>query len=291
MNIFSMTGFGKGEARGSNYTVVTELKTVNNRFKDFRFKMSHLFNEVEMELRSTLDGEFRRGSFDINISYKKNEGNKAEFAIDLDKVETYLELMRPVFKKNNIEFHISPTEFLRSDFAKDEEDLKEKELLPLVRESFAKAVTALKASRDAEGDKLSKKLLDHLKDYEANLLKVDELKSIYPEMVREKLTAKFQEKLKDIKIDESRYLQEVVYYLEKLDVDEEINRAKIHIEKLRKVLKTPGEVGRQIDFLMQELGRETNTLGSKSAQSEISTLVVEMKVQLEKIREQALNLE
>ncbi|MFY7991959.1 MAG: YicC/YloC family endoribonuclease [Bacteriovoracaceae bacterium] len=291
MNIFSMTGFGKGEARGSNYTVVTELKTVNNRFKDFRFKMSHLFNEVEMELRSTLDGEFRRGSFDINISYKKNEGNKAEFAIDLNKVETYLELMRPVFKKNNIEFQVSPTEFLRSDFAKDEEDLKEKELLPLVRESFAKAVTALKASRDAEGDKLSKKLLDHLKDYETNLLKVDELKSIYPEIVREKLTAKFQEKLKDIKIDESRYLQEVVYYLEKLDVDEELNRAKIHIEKLRKVLKTPGEVGRQIDFLMQELGRETNTLGSKSAQSEISTLVVEMKVQLEKIREQALNLE
>jgi uncharacterized protein (TIGR00255 family) len=138
---------------------------------------------------------------------------------------------------------------------------------------------------------LSKKLLEHLKDYETNLLKVDELKSAYPEMVREKLTAKFQEKLKDIKIDESRYLQEVVYYLEKLDVDEEINRAKIHIEKLRKVLKTPGEVGRQIDFLMQELGRETNTLGSKSAQSEISTLVVEMKVQLEKIREQALNLE
>lgn len=291
MNIFSMTGFGKGEARGSNYTVVTELKTVNNRFKDFRFKMSHLFNEVEMELRSTLDGEFRRGSFDINISYKKNEGNKAEFAIDLNKVETYLELMKPVFDKNNISFQISPTEFLRSDFAKDEEDLKEKELLPLVRESFAKAVTALKASRDAEGDKLSKKLLEHLKDYETNLLKVDELKNIYPEMVREKLTAKFQEKLKDIKIDESRFLQEVVYYLEKLDVDEEINRAKIHIEKLRKVLKTPGEVGRQIDFLMQELGRETNTLGSKSAQSEISTLVVEMKVQLEKIREQALNLE
>lgn len=291
MNIFSMTGFGKGEARGSNYTVVTELKTVNNRFKDFRFKMSHLFNEVEMELRSTLDGEFRRGSFDINISYKKNEGNKVEFAIDLNKIETYLELMKPVFDKNNISFQISPTEFLRSDFAKDEEDLKEKELLPLLRESFAKAVTALKASRDAEGDKLSKKLLEHLKDYETNLLKVDELKNIYPEMVREKLTAKFQEKLKDIKIDESRFLQEVVYYLEKLDVDEEINRAKIHIEKLRKVLKTPGEVGRQIDFLMQELGRETNTLGSKSAQSEISTLVVEMKVQLEKIREQALNLE
>ena len=291
MNIYSMTGFGKGEARGTNYTLVTELKTVNNRFKDFRFKMSHIFNELEMELRSTLDTEFRRGSFDINISYKKNENNKTEFAIDLNKVETYLEMMKPLFDKNKIEFQVSPTDFLRSDFGKDEEDVREKELLPLVRDSFAKAVVALKASRDAEGDKLSKKLLEHLADYESNLNKVDELKSHYPDLVKEKLTAKFQEKLKDIKIDESRYLQEVVYYLEKLDVDEEINRARIHIDKLRKVLKTPGEVGRQIDFLMQELGRETNTLGSKSAQSEISNLVVEMKVQLEKIREQALNLE
>ncbi len=291
MNIYSMTGFGKGEASGTTYTVTTELKTVNNRFKDFRFKMSNLFNELEMELRSGLESEFRRGSFDINVSYKKNETTKAEFAIDLNKVNAYLEMMKPVFKKNEIEFQLSPTEFLRSDFAKEEEDLKEKELLPLARESFKKAVAALKTSREAEGDKLSKKLLDHLKDYETNLIQVEGLKAQYPEMVKEKLTAKLQEKLKDIKIDESRYLQEVVYYLEKLDVDEELNRAKIHIEKLRKVLKTPGEVGRQIDFLMQELGRETNTLGSKSAQSEISTLVVEMKVQLEKIREQALNLE
>ncbi len=291
MNIFSMTGFGKGDARGENYLVVTELKSVNNRFKDFRFKMSHIFNELEMELRTTLENEFRRGSFDINISYKKNETAKTEFAIDLNKVENYLKMMEPVFKKTNVSLQVSPTDFLRSDFAKDEEDTREVELIPLVRESFTKAVAALKASRDIEGDKLSKKLLEHLADYEGNLKKVDALKALYPEMVREKLTAKFQEKLKDIKIDESRYLQEVVYYLEKLDVDEELNRAHIHIEKLRNVLKTPGEVGRQIDFLMQELGRETNTLGSKSAQSEISTLVVEMKVQLEKIREQALNLE
>jgi uncharacterized protein (TIGR00255 family) len=110
-------------------------------------------------------------------------------------------------------------------------------------------------------------------------------------MMKDKLTSKLNEKLKDIKVDESRFLQEVVYYLEKLEIDEEINRAHIHLVKLRAVLHSTGEIGRQIDFLLQELGRETNTMGSKSAHPEISSHVVEMKVQLEKIREQALNLE
>jgi uncharacterized protein (TIGR00255 family) len=117
------------------------------------------------------------------------------------------------------------------------------------------------------------------------------MKGEYPDMMKEKLEAKFKEKLKDIQVDEGRFLQEIVYYLEKLEVDEEINRAKIHLHKLRGVLNSSGEIGRQIDFLLQELGRETNTLGSKSAHQEISSHVVEMKVQLEKIREQALNLE
>jgi uncharacterized protein (TIGR00255 family) len=110
-------------------------------------------------------------------------------------------------------------------------------------------------------------------------------------MVRERLHQKLGEKMKDFKVDEGRLMQEVVFYLEKLDIDEEVHRAKIHVAKLRELLAAGGELGRQTDFLLQELGRETNTMGSKSAHTEISANVVEMKVQLEKIREQALNLE
>ena len=133
--------------------------------------------------------------------------------------------------------------------------------------------------------------MEHLGVYEKCLSEVEKLKNLYPEMIKDKLTQKLNEKLKDIKIDESRFLQEVVYYLEKLEIDEEITRARIHLGKLKNVLQSTGEIGRQIDFLLQELGRETNTMGSKSAHPEISSNVVEMKVQLEKIREQALNLE
>jgi uncharacterized protein (TIGR00255 family) len=291
MSVNSMTGFGKGEANGKNYTITTEIKTVNNRFKDFKFRMSSLFNSVEIDLRSKLDKEFRRGSFDISISYKKAERELTEFQVDSKKVTAFLTLMKPVFEESKISMQISPTDFLRTEFYRDDNEQKEKELDPLVIASVDEAIKALKESRAAEGEKLVEVLLDHLALYEEGLRKVEKLKSEYPEMMRQKLTQKLNEKLKDVKVDESRFLQEVIYYLEKLEVDEEINRAKIHLVKLRSVLASEGEIGRQIDFLLQELGRETNTLGSKSAHQEISSNVVEMKVQLEKIREQALNLE
>lgn len=291
MSVYSMTGFGKGEAKGENFTITTEIKTVNNRFKDFKFRMSSLFNSLEIPLRSRLEAEFRRGSFDISVSYKKGEKTQVDFQVDPNKVEAYLKLMKPIFEKNGAVFQVSPTDFLRGDFYRDEDEQKDKEMEPLVLASFDEAMKALKASRSAEGQKLVDKLMEHLSHYEQRLTEVEKLKGEYPEIMREKLTQKLSEKLKDVKVDESRFLQEVVYYLEKLEVDEEINRAKIHIAKLRNVMSSSGEIGRQIDFLLQELGRETNTLGSKSAHPEISSHVVEMKVQLEKIREQALNLE
>jgi uncharacterized protein (TIGR00255 family) len=291
MQIYSMTGFGKGEASGENFTLTTEIKTVNNRFKDFKFRMSSLFNSLEIDLRSQLEAEFRRGSFDISISYKKNEKAAGEFQVDPAKVEAFLKMMKPVFEKQNIAFAVSPVEFLRGDFYKDENEGREDEMSPLLKTSFIEAIKQLKASRLAEGNKLSEKLLEHLAVYESCLRKIEKHKSEYPDMMKDKLTQKLSEKLKDLKFDESRFMQEVIYYLEKLEIDEETNRANIHIDKLRSVLNSSGEIGRQIDFLLQELGRETNTMGSKSAHPEISNNVVEMKVQLEKIREQALNLE
>lgn len=291
MTVYSMTGFGKGESAGTNYTLSTEIKTVNNRFKDFKFRMSSLFNPLEIELRSKLESEFKRGSFDISINYKKNEKAVTEFYVDPKKVEAYIDLLKPVFEAKKIPFHVSPVDFLRSDFYREEDSSREEEMQTLLKQSFDQALVALKASRNAEGKKLVGKLLEHLGAYETCLAEVEKFKSLYPEMIKDRLTQKLSEKLKDFKLDESRFLQEVVFYLEKLEIEEEITRAKIHLGKLRSVLNSSGEIGRQIDFLLQELGRETNTMGSKSAHPEISSNVVEMKVQLEKIREQALNLE
>ena len=117
------------------------------------------------------------------------------------------------------------------------------------------------------------------------------MKDSYQEQIKDKLLKRFETENSNLKIDDSRFHQEVIYYLEKLDIDEEVNRIDIHLNKLDKIFNSTGEVGRQIDFLVQELNRETNTIGSKSASGEISENVIQMKVQLEKIREQALNIE
>lgn len=291
MNVYSMTGFGKGEACGANHTITTEIKSVNHRFKDFKFRMSSTFNYLELNLRSQVDHEFRRGSFDISISYKKNEKSKTEFLIDSDKVKSYLKLIKSIVEPEGFSLQINGADFLKADFLQENEEQKSTELEPLILKSFNDAIVALKESRLQEGIKLTNKLSEHLSVYENCLDKVEKIKNMYPEMMREKLSLKLKEKLQDTKIDEGRFLQEIIYYLEKLEIDEEISRAKIHLSKLRGVLKSSGEIGRQIDFLLQELGRETNTIGSKSASPDISSYVVEMKVQLEKIREQALNLE
>lgn len=291
MSVYSMTGFGKGEATGAYYTLTTEIKSVNNRFKDFKFRMSSIFNPIEIELRSKLENEFKRGSFDISVSYKKNERTASEFHVDPKKVGAFLDLMKPIFDEKKIAFQVSPVEFLRSDFYREDDTGREEEMAGLAKKSFDQAIAALKISRSGEGEKLVSKLLEHLGVYEACLVEVEKLKNLYPEMIKDKLTQKMSEKLKDLKVDESRFLQEVIYYLEKLEIEEEITRANIHLGKLKSVLNSSGEIGRQIDFLLQELGRETNTMGSKSAHPDISSNVVEMKVQLEKIREQALNLE
>ncbi|MFP5491941.1 MAG: YicC/YloC family endoribonuclease [Bacteriovoracia bacterium] len=290
MSAYSMTGFGRGESAGTRWNIAVEIKTVNNRFKDFRFKMGSSLSSLEFDLRGQLEKQFKRGTFDVAVTYQKRPDAQAESNLDPEKVKLWLNSILPLIE-GKVPLSVSPTDFYRQDFMKDEEGDKGQELSPLVLEAFGKAVEALKVSRRNEGASLIEKLNEHLSHYEKLLIKNEELKGLYPDMMKDKLVSKLNERMKEFKVDEGRLMQEVIFYLEKLEIDEEINRAKIHVAKLREVMKSSGEVGRQIDFLLQELGRETNTMGSKSAHMEISQNVVEMKVQLEKIREQALNLE
>lgn len=290
MPIQSMTGFGKGEKEGEKFTVSVELKTVNNRFKDIRFKMSNLFNSLELPLKKKIESKFSRGSFDVFVNYKKVQTTKGNAEIDFEKVASFLESMKKVSDSTGVKLEFYPTEFMKSDFY-IEDETKEDELTMLLIPAFDTAIKALEASRIEEGEKLVKKLHEHATLYSSHFEKVKTLKNSYQSKVKERLKKRFETDASGLSIEEPRFLQEVIYYLEKLDIDEEINRIVIHLEKLESIFKGKSEVGRQIDFLVQELNRETNTIGSKSGNSEISEHVVQMKVQLEKIREQALNLE
>lgn len=290
MPIQSMTGFGKGEAKDENYNVSVEIKSVNNRFKDIRFKLPSHLNSLEMELRELLQNRFIRGTFDVFVGVRKAEGKNRFDDLDDNKVKQFLEKIVPVFEQTEIDYKFNPTDFLRSEFYKDQESSGD-ELKDLVTKAFSDALLDLERARSVEGEKLKTLLVNHLGEFNNAFKTIEANADKFTAYVEEKLKKRVQDYKAEVNIENSRMLQEIVFYLEKIDVHEEINRLHSHLEKFQNLLKLKGEVGRQIDFIIQEMNRETNTIGSKSNLKEISDEVVKMKMQLEKMREQGLNLE
>ncbi|MBL7665105.1 MAG: YicC family protein [Bacteriovoracaceae bacterium] len=291
MKIYSMTGFGRAEKSDSDFTVTIEIKTVNNRFKDFRFKIPGQFNVIEKKLKDILDENFKRGSFDLYLNVKKAAQENTDFDLDDNKIEQFIAAFKKRHPSVADRLSINPTDFFRREFSVEDDEEKEKKLHPLIFSTMQAACSEVLQSRKEEGKKLVQVLNSHLDIYRDYYKKVQKLKAGYEESIRERILKKFEENKELVKVEETRFHQEIIYYLEKLDIEEEINRIDSHLKKIDKVLSGDGEVGRQLDFLLQELNRETNTIGSKSGNVEISDSVIQMKVQLEKIREQALNLE
>jgi len=291
LDICSMTGYGRGEASSDDFIVVVEIKSVNHRFKDTRCKMPIIFNSIEHDLKKKIGQAFKRGSFDIFINFKRSDRNEKFDDLDAEKIEKFLKKMKEVSLKTNISMAVEPCQFLRQEFLKEQNLEKNENLFKLVQASFESAVIALKKFREIEGEKLKGFILEHKATYETLYKSILQYSHNFQVGIEERLRRRFMEFSKELKVDEPRFLQEVVYYLEKMDVHEETNRIKSHLEKISTLFARGGEVGREMDFLIQELNRETNTIGAKSNIQAISDAIVQMKLQLEKIREQCLNLE
>ena len=291
MTAQSMTGFGQSVSQSENFIVSVEMKSVNNRFKDIRFKMPSTLNSHEIELKKEMTDTFSRGSFDVYVNIKRAENKNRFDDLDEKKVSQFIQKVAGMIKAEGVTPTLSMTDLLRSEFLIDQDEVNQVELSELLFISFKAAVLELKKSRESEGGKLIKVLEKHLDNYINQFKVVEENAEHFKTNVEEKLKKRVDEYKSLVNVDQSRILQEVVFYLEKIDIHEEINRIHSHLEKFGSLLKSSNDVGRQIDFLVQELGRETNTIGSKSSMKEISDSVVQMKLQLEKMREQGLNIE
>lgn len=302
MSTQSMTGIGHGKIEEESLQVMVEVKSVNHRFKDFRFKIPSKLSSLEIKMRRVIEENFKRGSFEIFINYEaiKSENETFDF-IDTTKISAFVNLIHSSIQKedplSSVNFNLDPTHFLRPEFYKSKKSDSE-EASKLLEESCMKAIQealkSLEVSRSEEGDKLLEILKTHLDKYKLSFNIIQEKETTFRSCLEEKLEKKLIEitKNENIEIDRPRYLQEIIYYLEKMDIHEEMGRITTHINKLENILDTkPVEVGRNIEFLLQELGRETNTIGSKSNDNIVSENIVSMKMQLEKIREQALNLQ
>lgn len=286
-----MTGFGRAESSDGNYQLTVEIKSVNHRFKDVRFKMSNFLNREEVSLKRVLEQVIGRGSIDVSVQYKSISDENKFDDLDPEKIARFVKSMKVFMDDLKVQLEVRPCEFLRAEFQKDKENEKFQSLQSLLKKSFKEALDILVSNRQEEGSKLKDKIVEHIGLYKAEHAAISTKAEGYKKAVEEKLKTKLQEHQGESSVDESRFLQEVIYYLEKLDISEELLRIEVHLEKILKTMSESGPIGRQLDFLVQELNRETNTIGSKSNSSEISNAVVNMKVHLEKIREQALNIE
>ena len=287
MAIQSMTGQGRGEQQNHAYRVTAEIKSVNHRFRDFRFRMPPALSALEIPWRQQIQNALGRGSFEICINVQVLQDALNGLA-DFNKVQTYVKHLKNILAPTGVTVVAEASNFLRPEFAPDA--THDQLLVDLAQQAFDLAVQNLKQNREEEGKKLQQVMQQHLASFEEDYAAIKQIAQDLRPLAHAKLQKAWAEAKSALGVDEARFNQELIYYLEKWDIAEEVHRLAMHQQKMAQVLASDGEVGRTIEFLLQEMHRETNTIGSKSMLGEISAHVVQMKVALERMREQSANL-
>ena len=290
--IKSMTGYGKSTLATDSREYQVEIKTINHRFADINVKMPRVLSYLEEDVKKEILKQVSRGKIEVFITYSNSSSENNEVKINTEIAKLYINELRSLAETEGLQSNIEVTEVakfpdvLKIKSNNDDEKIKE-ELLEVVKN----ATTNLVNMRTAEGEKIEQDLNNRINDIEAKTSEISKLSTGLIGDYVVKLENRIKELLKTEEIDKSRLAQEVVIYADKCSVEEEITRLKSHISQFRKMLENEGAIGKKIDFLIQEMNRETNTIGSKANNLEITNYVIEIKTQLEDIREQIQNIE
>ena len=291
--IKSMTGFGRAEAVSKERKVSVELKSVNHRYLDLNIKMSKRLSYFEGEIRNVMKTYIRRGKVDVFITYEDYTMGGMALKYNSELAKEYLGYLNQMSEELGIENDIRVSTLSRYPdvFTMEEQAPDEEALWSFLEGPLHEACRKFVETREREGVNLKCDLLEKLKGLEA---KVDVVEKRSPEVVkayREKLEAKMHELLEDSQIDDSRIAAEVILFSDKICNDEETVRLRSHIHGMRKILDENEGVGRKMDFMAQEMNREANTILSKSNDLTVSNAAIDLKTEIEKIREQIQNLE
>lgn len=294
MTVKSMTGYGKGEATANGKTITVELKSVNHRFLDLSIKSPYFLSFAEDYIRKTIQKNFARGHIDCFVTVL--EGNTTtvkEYTANYKQIDNYVSLAKELSAKYGIENNLTLSELLRlpqSLVEKQAEDNQD-ELMTLLSSALDNACLGLAEMRKKEGANLKKVISTHLEVIRGLAESIEKTAPGVVETYREKLKQRVVEYLQEVNPDESRLLTEVAVFTDRVNIDEEINRLFSHLSQFYDLLEEDIPVGKKLDFLVQETNRETNTIGSKCNNSDISKSVVDMKNEIEKLREQIQNIE
>lgn len=286
-----MTGYGKAEIHFNGKKIHAEIKSLNSKTLDLSARIAPIYREKEMEVRKFIAAQLERGKVDFNLWVEKDQASSF-LPINQEAVKDYTRQIRAISESNNIPFPeqgiwevlIKLPETMQPNVV---EDLTEEEW-NAASQAVAEAVGHLVEFRTQEGLALQKKFSEKINNIERLLGEIEPFEKSRVEKIRQRLTERLEE-LKGVDYDKNRLEQELIYYIEKLDISEEKQRLANHLKYFRETMETSHGQGKKLGFIAQEMGREINTTGSKSNQAEMQNIVVKMKDELEQIKEQVLN--
>ncbi len=289
--ISSMTGFGRGEGELEGLRFLVEIRSVNHRYRDIIFRMPREYNPLEEKMKQLISRQASRGRLEVSVSVRETSEREKKVEVNLPLARGYYRALNELKGKLQLEEDITLqllTGFQDVLLVEKEDVLR---YWPALEGALSTALQDLVYMRRQEGENLAQDLLSRMDKIKEIL---EQIKERAPQVV-EGYRLRLQERLKDLcpdlEIEESRLLTECTLFAERSDIHEEIVRMSSHLEAFRRTLKQGGAVGRKMDFLVQELNRETNTIGSKANDYQLSHRVVDIKSELEKIREQVQNIE
>ena len=289
----SMTGFGRAKLEKNNRIYSIEIKSVNHKYSDISIKLPRSLNYLEDSIKKQISSKVARGKIDVFVTFENYSEQGKEVVINEELVEEYMEKFKLLAEKNNLSMNIPVTEItklpdvLTLKETEEGEDTIQNELL----ECLEQAIKNFVEMRTIEGNKIKEDLKARIDKVECDVQKISEYSTRLVQEYVVKLEERIKEILKTDVVDQSRLAMEVVLFADKCSVEEELTRLKSHIEQFRTLINSEGTIGKKIDFLLQEMNRETNTMGSKSGSLDITNLVVNIKTKLEDIREQIQNIE
>ncbi|MBO4337206.1 MAG: YicC family protein [Lachnospiraceae bacterium] len=291
--IKSMTGFGRGEVEENSRRFTVEIKSVNHRYLDVTVKMPKKLNYFESSIRGLLKEYIQRGKVDVFITFEDYSVTGQSVCYNEQIAAEYMNYLEQMSKRFGLENDVRLSVLSRYPevFSLEDVEVDETEIWKSLEKAVRKAAEMFIESRKKEGETLRKDLLEKL---DGMLEHVDFIEKRSPELVseyKEKIYEKVRELLADAQIDDNRILMEVTLFADKICVDEETVRLRSHIENTKQMLIDGGSIGRKLDFMAQEMNREANTTLSKSGSLDISNHAIELKSEIEKIREQIQNLE
>ena len=293
-NIFSMTGYGKGEHNDGKRVITAEIKTINNRYCDINIKTPRHLRFFEDNIRKILKNSVQRGRIDVYINIDYLNESDTVIVPNLYLAKQYKDAIDEVKKELNISSNVSLDTIIKfQDVLAAKEDADdEDELRICVESAIQNAVESLLQMRLAEGSQLEKDIKSSMDKIRVLISDIEKNSETIVSDYKNKFELRIKELLGSThELDENRLYNEIVFYADKSDINEEIVRFKSHMKQLNNVLAEGGPVGRKLDFIIQELNREINTIGSKIGNLDILQMVIEVKNLLEKIREQIQNIE